>query len=113
MDAALLNRRVAFDRAVEVADGYGGVEAGWEQMISCRASYRYLRTGEAVQSMRLAGRQAIAVTVRRNATSLTITPAWRMRDLVTGFVFNVQGVETSEEDRRYLEVLVTGGEVAS
>lgn len=111
MDAARLDRRVVFDPPSNIADGYGGFTPGWGVPYHCYARFRYLRTGEAVQQMRLAGRQAIAVTVRANALSRTITGAWRMRDVVTGHVYNVRGVEILE-DRRYLEVLVDGGPVA-
>lgn len=111
MDAARFDRKVAFDPPANTDDGYGGVTPGWGTAYECPARYRYLRTGEAVQQMRLAGRQAIAVTIRSNGTSRTIDASWRMRDLRTGFVFNVRGVEILE-DRRYLEVLVDGGAVA-
>lgn len=111
MDAARLDRRVTFQSPSDVDDGYGGVVPGFGAAYACRARFRYLRTGESVQQMRLAGRQAIAVTVRANATTRTITGAWRMTDSATGHVYNVRGVEILE-DRQFLEILVDGGPVA-
>jgi len=105
--------RVAFDQPVEAADGYGGVTITWQEVASdVPADYLRLRNGEAVMAGRLAGRETIVVTVRSNETTRLIDGTYRMRDNKSGRTYNVKAATRDAKDRRYVEVLVEGGETA-
>jgi head-tail adaptor len=63
-----------------------------------------------VQAARLTGRQPVVVTVRNTAAARAITNEWRMRDLRTGAIYDVEvDAVVRTDDRRFLEILVTGG----
>ena len=105
-----LKERVLFQEPLGGDDGFGGEVQGWSAGFETRAFYTYLRTGESVMASRLAGRQVLAVKIRANETSLAINTGHRMIDQNTLKTFNVKGVEPSQ-DRRWLEVLVEGGDL--
>lgn len=103
---------VAFDAPTQTPDGSGGTDAGWTAVgtgsYACAAHFRYLRGGETVQAARLVGRQPVVVAIWNCAEGLAITPAWRMRDLRTGVVYNVRSIVPSD-DRAMLELLCESG----
>lgn len=112
MDAGKYRYRVAFDAPTQTQDGSGGTEAGWTAVgtgsFLCWADFRYLRGGETVQAARLSGRQPAVVTIRRNSVSAAVTPAWRMRDLRSGVIYNVRSIVPTD-DRARLELLCESG----
>lgn len=63
----------------------------------------YLRGSEVVQAARLEGRQPVVATIRQNALTDQITPAWRMRDKRTGDIYEISG-KVPTDDRLYYEV---------
>ena len=111
MNAQDLYHRVAFEPPSEQADGYGGIETGWDtgSAVQARAHFRYLRGGESVQAARLDGRQPVVATTWNNAAMRAVTAGWRMRDVNTGKVFNVRTDPVPTDDRRWLEVTVESG----
>ena len=109
--AAQLKERVSFDPPDPGAtDAFGGEADAFAAGMEVRAKFTYLRTGESVMQARLAGRQVLAVLIRANSSTLQISSAYRMRDLRSGKVYNVKGIEP-HQDRMWLEVLVEGGEL--
>ena len=108
MRAGSLYERVAFDAPTYTPDGSGGQDRTWEQQFDCRAHFRWLRSGEAVQAARLDGRQPVVTTIRASAASRQITSDWRMRDARTGTVYNIRSIVPTD-DRAYLELLCEAG----
>lgn len=111
MKTADLFEKVAFDAPLDVPDGHGGVEVGWDtdNCVNSRADFRYLRGGETVQAARLQGKQPVVVTVPNCEDARAITPGWRMRDLRAATIYNVRSGPVPSDDRRYLEFTVESG----
>lgn len=99
---------VAFDAPVTVDDGYGGTDTQWQEKFTTRANFKYLRGGETVQAARLEGRQPVVVMIRAHSKSLAVTPAYRMRDVRRGTMYNVRSIVPSD-DRMYVEITVESG----
>lgn len=108
MQAGDLHYLVAFDRRVDVDDGYGNTKGGWEEKFQCRAAYRHLRGGESVMAGRLEGRHTQIITVRSSSQTRQIGTDWRVRDVRTGDEFNIRDV-TQETDRQWISLLVERG----
>ena len=68
----------------------------------------FLRAGEAVMAARLQGQVTVVATIYSTTATRQITPAWRMRDVRTGEVYNVRSVIPSD-DRHCLEVTAQRG----
>lgn len=100
--------RVAFDRRVDVDDGYGNTKGDWQEKFQCRAAYRHLRGGESVMAGRLEGRHTQVITVRSSSQTRKVTTDWRVRDVRTGDEFNIRDV-TQETDRQWISLLVERG----
>lgn len=121
--AGQLYERVAFDERQLVSDGYGNVQGGFAQVLSCRAGFIYLRGSEAVIASRLEGRQPMVVRVRATPETRQIGPDWQMRDLKngawtdssetvwTGPIYAVRSIAETE-DRRWLDIMVERGVAA-
>jgi SPP1 family predicted phage head-tail adaptor len=106
-----LRDRVAFDAPVEFKDEYGGVSQGFtapEIALHCWAHFLYLKGGETVQASRLQGRQPVVVTIRATSRTQTITPDWRMRDLLRGGTYNIRAIVPTQ-DRAFLELTCETG----
>lgn len=87
-----------------------GVQDGWsEGAYTCRAYFRYLRGGEAVQAARLDGRQPVVMTIRRSSIADTITSDWKVRDARRGTVYNISAPPVPTDDRMWLEITATSG----
>ncbi|AYD00023.1 head-tail adaptor protein [Neorhizobium sp. NCHU2750] len=111
INAAKLNRRVAFDAPLSGDDGHGGQLLGFapdEAATRLWANIRYLRGGETVQAARLEGRQPVVVTLRDAAASRAIDASWRMRD-ESGTIYNIQSGPVPTDDRRFLEFTMESG----
>lgn len=106
-----LRERVAFDEPVSVPDGAGGTESGWsEEPVSIvrSAEFIYQRGGEQVEAARQAGTFTFKVRIRNGSRAQAITPAWRMRDLRRGVVYNVREVDAITQ-RNWIFLVVEGG----
>lgn len=104
-----LSEVVAFDQPMAVSDGQGGQSEGWtENVHACKASFLYLRGGEAALQGRLEGKQPVVVTIRLNASSEAIEPHWRMRDTVRGDIYNIRSIVPTD-DRHWLEMTCERG----
>jgi head-tail adaptor len=106
--AAHLDWRVAFDAPVITPDGMGGQQQGWAPAYTCRAHFRFLRGGEAVQAARLVGRQPVVVTIRAGADAEEISPDWRLRDLRADVAYAIRAIVPTE-DRAWLELTCESG----
>lgn len=112
-----LHYRFAFDKRVNVKDGYGNTKGGWQQQFDCRAGVIHLRGGEQVMADRLVGKHSQIVFVRRSLSAKLVTTDWRVRDMRDGeFVdgvwvgssFNIRDI-TPSDDRAWLDFLVQSG----
>lgn len=73
-----LDRRVTFQQR---AAGTNGVRDGdWQTVVTRDARIQPLKGGETVQAARMAGRQPVIITVRRDSLTKTIDNAWRAID---------------------------------
>lgn len=112
MQSGDLTGSVAFDAPTRISDGHGGTETGWgadDDAVKARAHFRWLRGSEPVIAARLQGRQPVVVTVRSSLATRAITPAWRMRDLHTGVVYNIRTGPVPSGDRLWLEFTCESG----
>lgn len=100
--------RVAFDAPIKTPDGGGGETRSWSEKFTCRASIKYLRGGESVMAGRLAGKQAVVVTVMASPIAKDIAPTWRMRDLKRGISYNVH-VAIRSDSQACIEVTAESG----
>lgn len=112
-----LRHRYAFDRRVNISDGYGGTKGVWEQQFVSRAGVHHMRGGEDIMAGRLAGVHTQVVFVRASVLSRSVANDWRMRDVRHGaFVagvwsgptFNIRDI-TPTDDRMWLDFLVQSG----
>jgi head-tail adaptor len=112
-----LRHRYAFDKRVDVGDGYGNTKGRWDQQIDCRAGVVHLRGGEDVMAGRLSGTHTLLVFVLASSLTRQVTTGWRMRDLRKGeFVdgvwngptFNIRDI-TPSNDRMWLDFLIQSG----
>lgn len=101
--------RFEFDQPVSVSDGQGGREEGWQVMHKCSANLRVLRGGETVQAGRLAGKQAVVVTIHKCRGSAPINTSWRARDARSGEVYNIRSPKVLSDDRQYYEITAESG----
>lgn len=108
LGAGPLHQLVAFDSPKPTDDGHGGVIDGWTEQLRCRAAFRFLRGGEAVQASRLAGRQPVVVTIYQSVESSAIDTSWRMRDLRSGTAYNLRSIVPTD-DRRFYEITAESG----
>lgn len=112
MQSGDLIHSVAFDAPTRADDGHGGTETGWglpENAVQVRAHFRWLRGSEPVIAARLAGRQPVVVSVRSSAATRAVTPAWRMRDLHSGVIYNIRTGPVPSDDRIWLEFTCESG----
>lgn len=112
-----LRHRYAFDKRINVKDGFGNLKGSWEQQFDCRAGLFHLRGGEKVMADRLEGHHSQIVFVRMSSLTRLVSTDWRVRDVRAGeFVdgiwkgpsFNIRDV-TPTNDRAWLDFLVQSG----
>ena len=104
----MLYEAVAFDSPKSGSDGQGGTVSGWQEEHACRAHFRYLRGGEAVQQARLEGRQPVVVTIRNCVAARALKTDWRMRDRRNVGEFNIRSIIPSD-DRQFIELTCERG----
>ncbi len=109
--AGLLREKVAFDERIEVDDGFGNMEGYFGEVFQTRASFTFLRGGEAVIAARLEGKQPVVVRVRESSETRRIQPDWSIRDLRTGESYAVRSVAPTP-DRQWIDVAAEGGVAA-
>ena len=106
-----LRHRVAFDKRTAVDDGHGNTISDFAEQFSCRAAFRHRGGSEAVLAARLEGRQILGVYVRSSENTRQIGADWRMRDVRTGTVYDIDAVD-SVTDRQWVYLIVESGQVA-
>lgn len=109
MRAGELDRRLSFERRVEVDDGYGNTSGDWELQFTVAANRKWLRGGETVLAARLESRQPVILTIRNSAQARAITADWRAVDTRSGAVYNLRENPKEGESRAYLEMLAESG----
>lgn len=109
MAAGDLSQRYRFERRVEVADGSGNFEGGWELQFTVAANRKYLRGGESVMASRLDAKSPVILRIRSSAQARTITNDWRAVDARTAEIFNIRERPQESDDRAFLEMLCHSG----
>ena len=89
-----LSHRLAFDRRIEVDDGYGNLEGQFQEQFIVTAALRSRGGNEAVVASRLEGRNLFGVYLRSSSQTRQIESDWQMRD-------TRQGHWVDEGDNRY------------
>lgn len=118
----MLYHRVAFDKREtgnpDSPQDFGNVVSEWEEQFQCRAGFIHLRGGEAILASRLEGRHSQIIQVRASSETRAITTDWRARDVNNGSwngnvwagpIYHVKDITPHEEDRAFLDILVTSG----
>lgn len=75
--AGQLQRRVTFRRQTTDADGE---LSGWSDVVTRDARIEPLRGAESVQAARMAGKQPVKITVRRDTSTKLIDNGWQAKD---------------------------------
>lgn len=102
----------AFERRLQVDDGYGNMESGdFAEVFRCAAAVTPLKGGEAVTASRLTGVQPYTVTIRYFLASSTLTTAWQARDVRTGAVYAIT-TAVARDRHDYIDMTCTSGKAA-
>lgn len=107
--AGRLDRRYSFYKRVEVADGAGNFEGGWQLQFEMAGNRKYLRGGEAVMASRLQAKSPVILTIRSCINSRLIKPDWRATDTRTGEEFNIREQPQESDNRGYMQMLAEAG----
>lgn len=101
-EAGQLDRRVTFRQKALVGASRTG---DWEDVLSRDARIQPKLGGEAVQAERMAGRQPVIITVRRDSLTKTIDNSWSAKDARdAGVYFDIQS-KIVTEDLAWVEFL--------
>lgn len=114
MLAGNMRRKVGFYKRFGADDGYGNIEAAYPTTpeFVAWAQVRPRLGGEKVLADRLAGVNAVNMTIRYSPAAAQITPAWRAQDEQSGDVYNIRSIIDPDGDRHYLELLCELGVAA-
>lgn len=105
-----LRERVRFQARAETDDGYGNPVAGsWSDQFTARARIMPKMGSEAVVAARMQGMQPYVITIRSNAGTRQVTPAWRAVNDRTGAIYDIKAVTNPDERNTFLELLVMEG----
>ena len=108
-----LRHRIAFDKRVEVDDGYGNTRGDFAEQFVVWAQVQARFAGEAVQAARLSGQQTVTITVRQSSRTEEVTPDWRARDARSGQVYAIRsGPVDPTDDGAFYEFLCQTGVAA-
>ncbi len=107
--AGMLDRRVRFEKRLDVNDGAGNTRGEWVKQFACAAGRTFLRGGEGVLASRLESRQPVILTIRNSRAARTISADWRAIDERDGRVFNIRENPKESGDRSMLEMLAEAG----
>ena len=111
MAAGGMRARLRFERRGYLDDGAGNAEeAGpFEARFFRQARLVPLKGGEDVIAARLAGRQPVAIEVRSDSDTRTITTAWRAVDQRSGAEYNIRSIADMDQKRAWLTLLCETG----
>ena len=108
-----LRERVAFEARPMIDDGAGNPQSGdFVEMHRCAARIKPKLGSETVLAARLTGTQPMLITVRICAALAGIGTDWRIRDVRSGVIYNMQSFNNPDEQRQYLEILAVSGVAA-
>lgn len=111
MDTNSLEHSAAFDRRIEIDDGYGNTVGSWQEQFKRRISFLYAGGGETVMAARLEGRGILKCRVVADSSTRTIFHDWRMRDVRRGTVYAIKEVD-AVTDRFWIYLVVEHGVAA-
>lgn len=102
-----MNYLARFQKRVMVDDGYGNHVGHREDRFTRWCSVRFLRGGEAVMAARLASKQPVILTIRRDPDTEAITPSWQF--LISGRAYDIKENPRPSDDRQFFELLAESG----
>lgn len=85
-----LRYRLKFAERDTVEDEYGNPSSGWLDRFTVAGNITARLGGETVEAARLAGRQAVILTVRRSPDTRLITTDWKAVEVESGTEFNIR-----------------------
>lgn len=100
-----LQRRITFDKRVEVSDEYGNTQAGWEPQFTRWAKVKAKLGGEAVTAARLQSQNTVNITVRASRKTRLIREDWRARDQAEGIEYAIKSIVDPDDGGAWLELL--------
>lgn len=110
MAAGRLDRRLHFERRVDVEDGYGNIVGEeWINQFTQAANIKFLRGGESVMASRLEAKGPVIVIIRNSTQAREITGDWRAVDARNSRVYAVKELPRESDSRGYLEMLAESG----
>lgn len=105
-------QRVAFDDPTQSADGLGGVESGWTEVIDKDAAeFIYDSGSEVVEAAKRVGQTVFKVRLHSHTKTRALTTDSRMRDLATNKEYNIRTVD-ADTDRAWVWLWVESGAAA-
>jgi SPP1 family predicted phage head-tail adaptor len=107
MPAGRLNKRVAFQRAVKVADGGGGSTTTWETFLTVWGGFFPERTRERLEAGRLESAVAGRLTVRSSDDTRALTTAHRV--VIDGYAHQIHAIVNPDQRDKYLDLTVERG----
>jgi SPP1 family predicted phage head-tail adaptor len=113
LGAGDLKQRVRFENRELVDDGYGNPVSGeWQTQFSRAARIELSKGGEGIIAARLQGTFPTLAIVRYDSLTKTITPEWRMIEVLgddTEVVYAIHQADDMERRRRWITILCEAG----
>lgn len=107
MRAGRLNKRVTFQREVQVSDTAGGFAKSWQDLITVWSAFILDRGNEGVSNDRTRAAQTGKLQVRSSSDSRVITPADRV--IISGEAYQIRSIINPDQRNKMLELVVEGG----
>ena len=111
MAAGGMRAKLRFERRGYADDGAGNAgEAGpFEAQFFRHARLVPLKGGESVIAQRLAGIQPVAVEIRSDSDTRTITTSWRAVDARSGAAYDIRSIADMKQKGAWLTLLCETG----
>ncbi len=106
--AGALREIFAYDRRIQLDDGYGNITGDWQEQFRAATGLAPLKGGEVVLAARLEGRQPYIATIRYSTSAALVTTDWRCRDVRTGATYAVT-THVPRARKDYIDMIVTEG----
>ena len=111
--AGSLRGRAKFSRPDAVADEFGNVSTGWQDMFTVSANFTPRLGGEQVDAARLAGRQPVVIRVRQSPDTRAIRTDWKATNVQTGTEYNIRTAvdphEGDEQHGKWIDMMAEAG----
>lgn len=115
MQAGEFRHKVGFYKRVDVDDGAGNVQGGYDSLpeFIVSAAIKPRLGGETVLASRLTGTNLVNITVRKSSSTVLIDDDWIAKNERTGETFNIRSIidplQDSAQRGRFIEMLCEKG----